>query len=132
MKLITSIDYISNINSTIFLATTNLDEVLYYKYQQDKPYSLLILIDYSHNELVLEFTGKILKEDYPQLINHNNNSWVSTFNKLSQKHSTSIGIGVILRHPMARFELNFAVPLTCHSDDLLRKGFQFGLGFEFL
>ena len=30
MKLITSIDYISNINSTIFLATTNLDEVLKY------------------------------------------------------------------------------------------------------
>lgn len=69
MKLITSIDYISNINSTIFLATTNLDEVLYYKYQQDKPYSLLILIDYSHNELVLEFTGKILLDKYSALIN---------------------------------------------------------------
>lgn len=69
MKLITSIDYISDINSTVFFVTTNLDEVLYYKYQQDKPYSLLILVDYSHNELVLEFTGKILLDKYPQLIN---------------------------------------------------------------
>lgn len=67
-----------------------------------------------------------------KLINHNNKNWISTVSKLSQEHSTSIGAGITLRHPMARFELNFAVPLTCHSDDLQRKGFQFGLGFEFL
>ena len=57
MKLITSINYISDINSTVFLASIKADEVLYYKYQQDKPYSLLILVDYNHNELVLEFSG---------------------------------------------------------------------------
>ncbi|KAK5778707.1 SAM complex subunit SAM50 PWA37_000017 [Arxiozyma heterogenica] len=67
-----------------------------------------------------------------KLVNHNNNDWISTISKLSSEHSTSIGTGVTLRHPMARFELNFAVPFTCHSDDLQRRGFQFGLGFEFL
>ena len=69
MKLITSIDYISDINVSIFLTSVKNDEVLSYKYQQDKPYSLLILVDYSHNELVLEFTGKILLDKYSQLIN---------------------------------------------------------------
>ena len=69
MKLITSIDYISDIDSSAFLSVTKFDEVLYYKYQQDKPYSLLIMVDYAHSELVLEFTGKILLDKYSQLIN---------------------------------------------------------------
>ena len=32
----------------------------------------MIQADYDKQELVIEFTGKILKEDYPQLINRNN------------------------------------------------------------
>lgn len=68
MKLTTFIDYISDIDSSAFIAITKDDEVLSYKYQQDKPYSLLILVDYSHNELVLEFTGKMLLDKYSQLI----------------------------------------------------------------
>lgn len=44
MKLITSIDYISDINVSVFLTSVKNDEVLSYKYQQDKPYSLLIFI----------------------------------------------------------------------------------------
>lgn len=67
-----------------------------------------------------------------KLINHNNGPFSNSCLKLMKEHSTSIGTGIILRHPMAKFELNFSVPLTCHSDDLPRKGFQFGLGFEFL
>lgn len=69
MKLVTSLDYITNIQTQLFKANLYQDEVLYYKYQQKTPYSLLIMIDYSHNELVLEFSGKILLEHYPQLIN---------------------------------------------------------------
>lgn len=69
MKLITSIDYISDIDNSVFLSVTKFDEVLYYKYQQEKPYSLLIMVDYNHNELVFEFTGKILLDKYAQLIN---------------------------------------------------------------
>ncbi|CAB4252793.1 similar to Saccharomyces cerevisiae YNL026W SAM50 Essential component of the Sorting and Assembly Machinery (SAM or TOB complex) of the mitochondrial outer membrane [Maudiozyma barnettii] len=67
-----------------------------------------------------------------KLMNHNNLPFQDTLRQLGQEHSSSIGIGLVLRHPMARFELSFAVPLTTHEDDLTRKGFQFGLGFEFL
>lgn len=84
MKLITSIDYISDIDSSAFLSVTKFDEVLYYKYQQDKPYSLLIMIDYVHNELVLEFTGKILLDKYSQLINRENiKDCLNNINKLN-------------------------------------------------
>lgn len=84
MKLITSIDYISDINVSVFLTSVKNDEVLSYKYQQDKPYSLLILVDYSHNELVLEFTGKILLDKYSQLINSETiKDCLSNINKLN-------------------------------------------------
>ncbi|MDE5791320.1 MAG: hypothetical protein K2H96_08845 [Muribaculaceae bacterium] len=68
IKLITSINYINHINTERFIAVTKYDAVLYYKYHQESPYSLLIMIDYEHNELVLEFTGKILFDNYPNLI----------------------------------------------------------------
>lgn len=84
MKLITSIDYISDINVSVFLTSVKNDEVLSYKYQQDKPYSLLILVDYSHNELVLEFTGKILLAKYSELINRETiEDCLSNINKLN-------------------------------------------------
>lgn len=68
IKLITSIDYIININTERFITVTKYDEVLYYKYHQETPTSLLIMADFEHNELVIEFTGKILIENYPDLI----------------------------------------------------------------
>lgn len=68
IKLTTSIDYIININTERFVTVTKYDEVLYYKYHQETPISLLIIVDFEHNELVIEFTGKILFENYPNLI----------------------------------------------------------------
>lgn len=70
MKLITSIDYISSINTKQFVAVTKYNDVLYYKYHQESPNSLLIMVDYAHNELVVEFTGKILLDNYPRLISN--------------------------------------------------------------
>ena len=67
-----------------------------------------------------------------KLVNHNSAPLIDLARTMAQEHSTSVGLGLVLRHPMARFELNFAVPVTTHDGDMLRKGFQFGLGFEFL
>lgn len=69
MKLTTSIQHITNIDSNTFVCSAKSDKVIYYKYQQKEPFSLLILADYQHNELVLEFTGKVLQDKYPQLLN---------------------------------------------------------------
>ena len=36
------------------------------------PYELYVEVDYQSNELVIEFTAKVLRENYPQLINKEN------------------------------------------------------------
>jgi outer membrane protein insertion porin family len=46
--------------------------------------------------------------------------------------STAAGIGLVYAHPMARFELNFSLPLFVRRDELARKGIQFGIGVTFL
>lgn len=46
--------------------------------------------------------------------------------------STAAGLGLVYAHPMARFELNFSLPLFVRRDELARKGIQFGIGVTFL
>jgi len=48
------------------------DIITAYKYQQTTPYSLYIEKDLMDNELVIEFTGKILGVRYTELINQTN------------------------------------------------------------
>lgn len=72
LKIVTNYEDISDIDLSVFITQTKDGEVLYYKYKQETPFCLLIQADYNKQELVLEFTGKILMDDYPQLINRNN------------------------------------------------------------
>jgi outer membrane protein insertion porin family len=46
--------------------------------------------------------------------------------------SLSAGFGVVYAHPVARFELNFGLPLVIRRGELGRKGLQFGVGINFL
>lgn len=41
----------------------------YYKYIQEHPFLLTIMVNERRNEFVIEFTGKILRDDYHKLIN---------------------------------------------------------------
>lgn len=72
LKIVTSIEYISNIDTNIFLKQSIGDNLLYYKYLQETPFYLLITADINKQELVIEYTGKILLDDYPRLINRTN------------------------------------------------------------
>lgn len=77
LKLKSRPEYISDIKTAAFPETTITDEEgtierLYRKYEQKSPYSLLIMVDDQHHELIIEFTGKILLDNYPSLINKNN------------------------------------------------------------
>ena len=72
LKIVTNIRYISNINKDLFIENKKGNEILYYKYIQKFPYNLHILVNYSLNELVIEFTSKILKEKITELINKDN------------------------------------------------------------
>jgi outer membrane protein insertion porin family len=46
--------------------------------------------------------------------------------------SMAAGIGLVYGHPMARFELNFTLPLVLRRGEEGRKGFQVGVGINFL
>lgn len=56
----------------------------------------------------------------------------STAEALSRSPSTSVGLGLIYRHSIARIELNYCIPLTAAKGDQLRRGLQFGIGLNFL
>lgn len=69
--------------------------------------------------------GKIL----PQSASKN---WKSVVSGLTESYSTSLGTGILYNHPMARFELNFVMPITAHANEYVRKGIQYGVGVSFL
>lgn len=68
LKLATSSQYITNLNPTQFLETPMKQGDYYYKYHQDSPFSLTIINNPRKSELVIDFTGKMLKDDYLRLV----------------------------------------------------------------
>ncbi|KAH8808579.1 mitochondrial outer membrane protein, partial [Xylogone sp. PMI_703] len=46
--------------------------------------------------------------------------------------SMAAGVGLVYAHPVARFELNFALPLVLRRGEAGSKGLQFGVGINFL
>ncbi|KAF2231605.1 hypothetical protein EV356DRAFT_569349 [Viridothelium virens] len=46
--------------------------------------------------------------------------------------SCAAGVGVVYAHPVARFELNFSLPLVVRRGEEGRKGLTFGVGISFL
>ncbi|KAI1814304.1 outer membrane protein, OMP85 family [Poronia punctata] len=46
--------------------------------------------------------------------------------------SIATGVGLVYAHPVARFELNFSLPLVIRKGEESRKGLQVGVGINFL
>lgn len=46
--------------------------------------------------------------------------------------SCAAGFGLVYAHPIARFEINFSLPLVTREAEAGRKGLSFGVGVEFL
>jgi outer membrane protein insertion porin family len=58
---------------------------------------------------------------------------VSTLSELGNGlPSVATGIGLVYAHPVARFELNFSLPLIQRKGEEGRKGLQLGIGINFL
>lgn len=69
--------------------------------------------------------GKLLPYDKNESLNTN-------LKELLSKPAVGAGIGMVYLHPIARFELNFVLPISSHQNDSIRKGFQYGVGISFL
>lgn len=72
MKLICPLDVVENVSERDFQSIVRDGQLTSYKYQQETPSCLLIRKDFIHNESVIEFTGKLLLDRYPELINRDN------------------------------------------------------------
>ena len=59
LKMVTSLDYINDIDMKCFTAQYRGDELVSCSYKGKVP-SLMIKVDYEKNELVMEFTSKYL------------------------------------------------------------------------
>ncbi|KAK7530401.1 outer membrane protein [Phyllosticta citribraziliensis] len=46
--------------------------------------------------------------------------------------SCAAGVGLVYAHPVARFEVNFSLPLVFRKGEQGRKGLHFGVGIEFM
>ncbi|PYH81434.1 Yip1-domain-containing protein [Aspergillus uvarum CBS 121591] len=58
---------------------------------------------------------------------------VSTISELvNGLPSVAAGVGLVYAHPVARFELNFSLPLVLRKGEEGRKGLQLGIGINFL
>lgn len=72
IKIISSIDNISRINEDKFQSIIKDGIICEQKFSIQSPYSLYVEADYQERELVIEFTGKILKDNYSDLIHRDN------------------------------------------------------------
>jgi outer membrane protein insertion porin family len=61
------------------------------------------------------------------------NSLSKTISSLADEMpSAAAGVGLVYAHPIARFEINFSLPLVMRAREESRKGLSFGVGIEFL
>jgi len=56
----------------------------------------------------------------------------ATARDLFAKPVVSAGVGLIYKLDPVRLEVNFGVPLVASKTDTMRRGFQMGIGLEFL
>ena len=70
--VVPALDCIDNINLNKFCTISKNGVTSEYKYQQESPYLLYIEKDFFDNEVIIEFTGKILGAHYSELINKTN------------------------------------------------------------
>lgn len=72
IKILSNIKNISYINKNIFEKVIRNGRITAWHYKQETPFLLIISKSNLRNELIIEFTGKVLEERYPELINSGN------------------------------------------------------------
>ncbi|MBO7185624.1 MAG: hypothetical protein J6V59_01860 [Alistipes sp.] len=72
IKIVSSIENVKSLNEDVFENKVKDGCIVEQRYTMMSPYYLYIEADYREQELILEFTGKILKDDYKDLIHANN------------------------------------------------------------
>lgn len=70
IKIVAPLGSVTAIRQNVFETKTKDGTVISMSYTQTSPSKLYVELDYKEKETVIEFTGKLLGEHYPELINH--------------------------------------------------------------
>lgn len=68
--MVSSIDSVKVVDPGKFSMTYEHENIKSMRYVISKPYSLIMELNYESGEFIIEFTGKVLGTDYPQLISY--------------------------------------------------------------
>lgn len=72
IKIIAPVECITILNQGMLESRMKNGTLVSLSYTQTKPYMLYVEVNYKSNEAIVEFSGKILLDSYPELININN------------------------------------------------------------
>lgn len=69
VKLVADMEQLTSFSPTDFMMIPDRYGHYYFKFIQEHPFLLNVIVNERRNEFVIEFTGKILRDDYHKLIN---------------------------------------------------------------
>ena len=73
----------------------------------DEPYYLYVEVDFEENELVIEFTGKILGKDYPKLIS--NETIYQCFDVINSNGAFSVAPEMLMNSVVVKCDVTFDI-----------------------
>lgn len=71
LKIVAPLESLTILNKKVFESISKGGAICSLRYRQEYPFLLTIKVDYDEKEVVIEFSGKVLKRDYPDLISAN-------------------------------------------------------------
>jgi hypothetical protein len=77
------------------------------RYMVDEPYYLYVEVDFEENELVIEFTGKILGKDYPKLIS--NETIYQCFDVINSNGAFSVAPEMLMNSVVVKCDVTFDI-----------------------
>ena len=96
IKLVTNVEDIEILDERQFNVTCIGDKISAMKFYQEIPYLMNIKIDFEAAEVVIEFTGKILKSDYKKLISLE--TIHQCFDNINEMGFCHINVDAVLNH----------------------------------
>lgn len=118
MKILTSLNYISEVDECYFTKKVLGDEVVGYSLEQQTPYELYIHTDIRKNELTIEFTGKILHDRYPLLISED--TIYECFDNINKMHKCKLATDSII-NDSTLLKCDVTKDVTCDNIGLLTE-----------
>lgn len=94
IKIVAPMECVTILKEDAFDVKTKNNAVISMSYTQTSPYKLYVEVDCKEKEAIIEFTGKILLDDYPKLINIDNIS--ECFNNINRLGLCRLDIAMIL------------------------------------